>query len=326
MSPKSEDKFRAPRDRWVLSGQIDHWATDLTVIMPGDATLEGVQKKLAENDQWLPIDGQPGASIESLVDTNSTGPLRLGFGGWRDLILGMQFLDGDGRLVSVGGLPLKNVAGYDLCKLMVGQSGVFGKIITVIARTYRRPAGAIVAEFLPDARMVAKIFATALRPQWAMLNAEQLLLGYMGDERTLAYYKSALASLDPVTVTPMDLTSEIKYREQRWRMAGPWEDLPWVFRASVPPTRIDDFVQAAQLTHWVADPAFGIVLGGADEKLTPAFRGAAGAMDGTLRCRSVSEGKLMATTTNAGERAILERLKKAFDNDGKLEKLPTFTA
>ena len=67
------------------------------------------------------------------LEMNSTGPLRLGFGAWRDLLLGAQFYNGRGELITAGGRTVKNVAGYDLTKFMVGQRGVFGRLLTLTA-------------------------------------------------------------------------------------------------------------------------------------------------------------------------------------------------
>ena len=77
-------------------------------------------------------------------EQNSTGPLRLGYGAWRDLLLGVQFTNGRGELITAGGRTVKNVAGYDLTKFMVGSHGVFGRLVTITTRTYRRPDRALV--------------------------------------------------------------------------------------------------------------------------------------------------------------------------------------
>ena len=127
----------------VAPGGIECLWRDMTVIVSADVTLDAVQRKLAEQDQWLPIDGDPKATVGQLVSINSTGPLRLGYGAWRDLLLGAQFLDGRDDLITAGGRTVKNVAGYDLTKFMVGQRGVFGRLVTVTTRTYRRPDVAV---------------------------------------------------------------------------------------------------------------------------------------------------------------------------------------
>src|SRR5687767_15175859 len=135
----------------------------MTATFSADLTLVDAQAKLGETDQWLPIDGDPSQTLGQLVEQNSTGPLRLGYGAWRDLLLGCQFHNGRGELITAGGRTLKNVAGYDLTKFMIGQRGVFGRVITVTTRTYRGPEAAAVARFEPDGRVVGRLLISPCR-------------------------------------------------------------------------------------------------------------------------------------------------------------------
>ena len=130
---------RADCQPLVSPGQIEHHVADLSATFAADVTLAAAQAKLREHNQWLPIDGDPNAPLGVLVEHNSTGPLRLGFGAWRDLLLGVQFTNGAGELITAGGRTVKNVAGYDLTKFMVGQYGMFGKILTLTTRAYKAP-------------------------------------------------------------------------------------------------------------------------------------------------------------------------------------------
>src|SRR5437016_3507947 len=146
------DTTRTDRKPLVESGQIEHHVADLSATFAADVTLASAQTKLRASNQWLPIDGDPNATLGSLVERNSTGPLRLGFGAWRDLLLGAQFTNGAGELITAGGRTVKNVAGYDLTKFMVGQYGIFGKLVTLTTRTYKAPEHALVAMFDPDVK------------------------------------------------------------------------------------------------------------------------------------------------------------------------------
>ncbi|MBA2706807.1 MAG: FAD-binding oxidoreductase, partial [Gemmatimonadaceae bacterium] len=172
----------------------------MTATFGTDVPLERALAQLAEAGQWLPIDGNPTSTIGYLIDSNSTGPLRLGFGAWRDLLLGAQFTNGAGELITAGGCTVKNVAGYDLTKFMVGQGSVFGKLVTVTTRTYKRPTHAVVARFDPDPRLINRLTPTDLRPQWTVLTHSELYCGYVGDERTADWYAQRLPELNPATV------------------------------------------------------------------------------------------------------------------------------
>src|SRR5438477_225468 len=170
--------YRPQRGPLVSPGDADLHARDMTATFSAEMTIREAQRRLAEVGQWLPIDGPGDQPLGKLVEFNSTGPLRLGYGAWRDLLLGVQFGNGRGELVTAGGRTVKNVAGYDLTKFMVGQRGIFGKLVTVTTRTYRNPDGSVLARHPPDAGIVNQLIPTPHRPHWALLTSESLWCGY----------------------------------------------------------------------------------------------------------------------------------------------------
>src|SRR4051812_50173581 len=97
----------------------------MTATFAADVTLRTAQDRLSELGQWLPIDGDPDAPLGTLVDHNSTGPLRLGYGAWRDLLLGVQFTNGRGELITAGGRPGKNGGGDGPTQVIGGRGGGF---------------------------------------------------------------------------------------------------------------------------------------------------------------------------------------------------------
>jgi glycolate oxidase FAD binding subunit len=307
--------FREPRQPLVAPGGIDLQVNDMTATFSADVTLGAAQSRLAEVSQWLPVDGDTSWTLGRLVGINSTGPLRLGYGAWRDLLLGCQFLNGRGELVSAGGRTVKNVAGYDLTKFMVGQAGVFGRLVTITTRTYRRPTGAILARFAADSWVVNRLLPTPCRPQWVAMTPQATWCGYHGDERTLAYYRGALAEHGPIEVSERSVDEDVAHRADLWRAAG----AEGSFRASVPPTKVLEFAAAAGLIDWTADAAFGIVIGVAEGSrrgtIESAARGAGGSVYFIENARPVMP-------MDEGRRALVRRLKTAFDPEGKLEPLP----
>jgi hypothetical protein len=134
-----------------------------------------------------------------------------------------------------------------------------------------------------------------------MLTSDALLCGYVGDERALAYYSKAIAELGPLSLTQRSLDEDIAHRAQIWRGE---------FRASVPPARIMEFIQAAQPTQWAADAAFGIVLGSGDQAAIDRAATQVGGTTGT-------------TAPPPAQRDLLVRLKQAFDPDNQLAPLPS---
>jgi FAD/FMN-containing dehydrogenase len=307
-------EFRSPREPLVQPGSIDHHVGDMTVTVAADVPLRRLQETLAGADQWLPIDGPLDQTIGRLVNTNSTGPLRLGYGAWRDLLLGAQFHNGRGELITAGGRTVKNVAGYDLTKFMVGQHGVFGTLLTLTVRTYKRPAGAVLAIFPPRPQLIERLIPSPARPHWTLLTPDGLLCGYLGDERALAYYSKSLSEPQwkAVSVEPRPLDADVEHRGRLWRGD---------FRASVPPARVLEFISAAKPAPWVADAAFGIVRGnGQRPAIEAAVKqvGASVVFDGD----AAPAGGSAPAPESTSQRELIMRLKKAFDPDNRLAPLP----
>jgi hypothetical protein len=311
----AEVEYRPDRTPLVPPGGMDLQARDMTATFSADVTLAEAQQKLAEIGQWLPVDGDASWTLGRLVERNSTGPLRLGYGAWRDLLLGCQFSNGRGELITAGGRTVKNVAGYDLTKFMVGQGGVFGRIVTITTRTYLRPAGALLARFAPDVWQINRLLPTPCRPQWVALSADATWCGYLGDERTIAYYREALPSHQPLEIVGRTVDEDIRHRGELWRAAGSEGS----FRASVPPVKVLEFVKAAGLAGWSADVAFGIVVGMTEKSRNAAIVAAARAVGGSVY---FVEGGRTGVEMDEASRALLRRLKAAFDPDQKLEPLP----
>ena len=90
-----------------------------------------------------PVPGDPPlpdrASIGGILATNLTGPLRHGFGGLRDYCIGIRFVTGDGRKAKGGGRVVKNVAGYDLMKLLIGSQGTLAVITSASFKLFPAP-------------------------------------------------------------------------------------------------------------------------------------------------------------------------------------------
>jgi hypothetical protein len=299
-----DDPCREQRQPLVSPGQIDCHVADMTATIAADVPLQSVQAKLAKFQQWLPIDGDPSLPVGQLVEENSSGPLRLGYGAWRDLLLGCQFKTGDGRLITAGGRTMKNVAGYDLVKLMVGQRQLLGTIVTITVRTYRRWPTALLAKFDPSDQWLGQIIATPLRPRYAILQPNALLCGWHDDEKAIAFSANLAAKYQPRRIVHRTLDEDIEHRAQLWRAEGDH------FRASLPPTQILAFTSDAGLKTWIADAAFGIIIGPSAETDSASLEIAAKNWGGSLT--HLSRDRPPQWRQNPAEQAILAALKNAF--------------
>ncbi|MGZ5437272.1 MAG: FAD-linked oxidase C-terminal domain-containing protein [Pyrinomonadaceae bacterium] len=116
-----------------MDRMIAHEPADLVATAEAGLTLIEFQKQLAQNGQWLPVDpaDDGSATLGGIVATGSSGPQSFGYGPLRSFVIGLRVVLADGRQIKAGGRVVKNVAGYDLCKLFTGCFGTLGLITEV---------------------------------------------------------------------------------------------------------------------------------------------------------------------------------------------------
>jgi glycolate oxidase FAD binding subunit len=124
-----------------LNQIIDHAVGDMTLTAGAGLKLADLHAVLAEHNQFLAVDpSYPAqATLGGIVATADTGSLRQRYGGIRDMLIGISFVRYDGQLAKAGGRVVKNVAGYDLMKLMTGAYGTLGIISQLTFRLYPLP-------------------------------------------------------------------------------------------------------------------------------------------------------------------------------------------
>jgi glycolate oxidase FAD binding subunit len=115
---------------------IAHRHGDLTATAEAGATLAAVNRALAQHRQCLPLDPSfaDRATIGGILATNDSGPLRHRYGAPRDLVIGIEVVTPDGVIAKAGGHVVKNVAGYDLAKLVAGS---FGSLAAILNATFK---------------------------------------------------------------------------------------------------------------------------------------------------------------------------------------------
>jgi len=125
-----------------LNRVVEHAVGDLTVTVEAGVKLADLQQTLSQYNQFLPLDPAypESATIGGIVATGDTGSWRVGYGGVRDLVLGLSFVRADGKIAKAGGRVVKNVAGYDIMKLFTGSYGTLGIITQVTFRLYPLPS------------------------------------------------------------------------------------------------------------------------------------------------------------------------------------------
>jgi glycolate oxidase FAD binding subunit len=154
----------------------EHVWADMTCTVEAGCTWAAMQCELMRHGQMVALDPlwPKRATVGGIVATNDSGALRLRYGGLRDLIIGMTVVLADGTIARTGGKVVKNVAGYDLHKLMTGSFGTLGVIADVNfrlhpAETHRLTCTAVAA----DAAAFAEPLRALLDSEWT-LSAVQL--------------------------------------------------------------------------------------------------------------------------------------------------------
>jgi glycolate oxidase FAD binding subunit len=121
---------------------VEHYDPgDLTIGIGSGMRFVEMQRRLAEHQQWIPFDAPnlDASTIGGLLATASFGPLKSGFGGLRDFCIGVQFVVPNGKIAKGGGRVVKNVAGYDLMKLLIGSYGSLAVITKVNFKVFPKP-------------------------------------------------------------------------------------------------------------------------------------------------------------------------------------------
>ncbi|MEU3273896.1 FAD-binding protein [Saccharomonospora sp. NPDC006951] len=164
-------------DTGKLTGVLAYNPADMTVAVRAGTPLRDLQAELAEQGQRVAFDPARvarGATVGGLVATADSGPLALAHGSMRDLVIGATVVLADGTVARTGGHVIKNVAGYDLAKLMHGSYGCFGLLAEIVLRLH--PVSAATATVRIDCRLgtaaehAATVLASTLEPvalEWA---------------------------------------------------------------------------------------------------------------------------------------------------------------
>jgi FAD/FMN-containing dehydrogenase len=118
---------------------VEHEPADLVATAEAGMTLADFNSEVGRSGQWLPLDLPDGATLGGIVATGASGAQALGYGAPRSYVLGMKVALAGGRRIKAGGRVVKNVAGYDLCKLFTGSHGTLGVILEITFKLRPRP-------------------------------------------------------------------------------------------------------------------------------------------------------------------------------------------
>jgi len=153
-----------------LSGITEYQPDEFTFTALAGTPLREIAATLAARGQYLPFDPflvEAGATLGGTLAAGLSGPGRFRFGGLRDFILGVRFVDGTGRLLRLGGKVVKNAAGFDLPKFFVGSLGRFGVFGELTFKVFPRPASTLTLRLpIADATAATALLTTAASARW----------------------------------------------------------------------------------------------------------------------------------------------------------------
>ena len=207
-----------------LNRVVDYPARDMTITMEAGVTMAELARTLAAEGQWLPIDAPhpDAATIGGLVATAWCGPRRYGWGTVRDYVIGISAVDGRGVAFKGGGRVVKNVAGYDFCKLLTGSLGTLGPITLLTLKVKPRPECSVLAACdLPSWESAERLLAALVQSKTTPA-AIELLAGpaWASDE---ALGSAAGGSIARVVVGLEGTAAEVAWMQTQ--LAGEWREL-----------------------------------------------------------------------------------------------------
>ena len=334
-----------------LNAPVQHFAGDLVATIPAGATLAHANAVLAEAGQWLPLDPSHGdcATIGGIVATNDSGPRRHRYGSPRDLIIGVEIALCDGTVAKAGGRVVKNVAGYDLSRLVCGS---FGSLAVITSATFKlaplAPASRTVVATCADvptaARLALAIASQPVTPSALEIDAPsaRLLIRFETTERASREMAAATAALVQQRDAKADVLVDDDEREVWKKHEMPiWEQPGLVVKISLLPTEVESFLGSfaglVPKLDWsaIGRAALGVLLvrmntAGADEAaVVTRLRQQVLARNGTLVVvRGLMDRRTAASSPEiAGPLAAVMRAVKAqFDPHDVLPPLPGLEA
>jgi glycolate oxidase FAD binding subunit len=186
----------APLETGGHTGILRHDPAELVLTARGGTPLAEVEAQLATQRQRLPFEPPrfgAGATLGGTVACGLAGPSRAWAGPLRDFVLGARVLTGDGRVLRFGGEVMKNVAGYDVARLMAGALGILGVLLDVSLKVLPLPAGERTLTLEMDEAGALERLADLSR------GTLPLTAGSWGDGRLHLRFEGSESTLDAVT-------------------------------------------------------------------------------------------------------------------------------
>jgi len=279
-----------PSNSEISSDLIDYPARDMTITVGAAMTVGRLREVLLQEKQQLPIDTpHDDLTLGEMVAQDVSGPRQFGYGTLRDYVIGIEAADGSGRVFHAGGRVVKNVAGYDLCRLLIGAQGKLGTLRQVTFKLKPLPVEqhCSVAGFrtLKDldsalnrinltsttpqildvlnpvaAQVLLPIVDSDLSTQSTNANAAFLLMGFEGSRKACDWQTKTLAdelqgtASFVTTVARPDIVENYCRAAMQLSAEARTQEAAWSAKVIVLPSQ---FVSVLQLANHAGFSAFG---------------------------------------------------------------------
>jgi len=298
-----------------LNSVVEYTPRDMTITAQSGIKLADLNEVVSKEGQRLPLDppSSQTATIGGILAANDSGPIRLGNGTARDLVLGMRMVLADGTAVKSGAKVVKNAAGYDLHRLFIGGAGTLGLISEVTLRLRPIPdARRLVVLRAPDCKTAGtwaiRIMGGETRPTMLDLlsgpavercvdrddrNGVGLVVGFEETAEAVDWQCDHLVEAfgDAATAYDDDGSRSLYERIREW----PAESAALAFTATMQPSHVPAFVEQATQLGWavVARACNGVAYGmSADDHRAEEFA--------ALRSLAAEGGGTLTVTRDAG--------------------------
>jgi len=208
-----------------MRGIVEYEPTEYTFTARSGTPLTEVQEALREHGQYLPFDPllvEAGSTLGGAVAAGANGPGRIRFGGVRDFLVGVQWMDGEGRILRGGGKVVKNAAGFDFPKLFCGSMGRLGILTELTFKVFPQPLASLTSSLeCRDLADALERLSFAARQSWEMealeiFGSNELVVRMAGDAGALPLrMEQALKAMERPAQIMTNAAAAAFWRDQR---------------------------------------------------------------------------------------------------------------
>jgi glycolate oxidase FAD binding subunit len=301
-----------------LAGVVEHAAGDLIVVVRAGTPMAELRQALAPAGQQLALDS--GGSVGGTVAVAASGPRRMLYGTARDLLIGVTIVRADGVVAKAGGKVVKNVAGYDLGKLVTGSYGTLGVITECAFRLHPLPAASAVVSRRVDSPEEAGRVVAALRAGQVVPSAVEVDAPAGGGIEVAVLIEGVPDGVAGRVEATRKLVGGERTGLPDWWARYPWQPGAVGVKLTGALSRVPALLAAAREAGASVrgSAGVGVLYAGAEPGAVDALRAAAHAAGGHAVVLTAPEGLAVDRWGPVEGLELMRRVKAQFDPDGRL--------